>query len=86
MASTRRERPLLLDDTGRIRLDGWELDTTVQSRVRTLWDQITTDNVTDYADTDWFRRQVGQLYGWSVPGIDYDTPSQTTVPWPSPTA
>ncbi|MFJ8826740.1 enoyl-[acyl-carrier-protein] reductase FabV [Streptomyces sp. NPDC102467] len=80
------EQPFLLDDAGRIRLDGWELDATVQSQVRTQWDQITTENVTDHADTGWFRRQVGQLYGWNVPGIDYDLPSQTAVPWPQPTA
>ncbi|WP_432168612.1 hypothetical protein [Streptomyces sp. bgisy031] len=80
------EQPFLLDDAGRIRLDGWELDATVQSQVRTQWDQIATENVTDHADTGWFRRQVGQLYGWNVPGIDYDLPSQTAVPWPQPTA
>ncbi|MFI0980570.1 enoyl-[acyl-carrier-protein] reductase FabV [Streptomyces sp. NPDC021093] len=80
------EQPLVLDETGRIRLDGWELDTTVQSRVRALWDRITTDNVTDHADSDWFRRQVGRLYGWNVSDTDYDVPSQTTVPWPTRTA
>ncbi|WP_327708362.1 enoyl-[acyl-carrier-protein] reductase FabV [Streptomyces sp. NBC_00464] len=76
------EEPLSLDDAGRIRLDGWELDATVQSQVRTRWEQINTENVTDHADAGWFRRQVGQLHGWNVPGIDVDLPSQTTVPWP----
>ncbi|MHA6757131.1 enoyl-[acyl-carrier-protein] reductase FabV [Streptacidiphilus sp. PAMC 29251] len=76
------EQPLDLDETGRIRLDGWELATDVQDKVRALWQQVTTENVTTSADTTWFRQQVGQLYGWNVPGIDYTATSETTVPWP----
>jgi enoyl-[acyl-carrier protein] reductase/trans-2-enoyl-CoA reductase (NAD+) len=76
------EQPLVLDGTGRVRLDGWELDPAVQDQVRALWGAVTTETVADSADTVWFRRQVGQLYGWDVPGVDYDAPSQTTVAWP----
>jgi enoyl-[acyl-carrier protein] reductase/trans-2-enoyl-CoA reductase (NAD+) len=76
------EQPLALDDTGRMRLDGWELATDVQDRVRALWQAVTTENVADSADTTWFRQQVGQLYGWNVPDVDYDAPSETTVAWP----
>ncbi|MEZ0064517.1 enoyl-[acyl-carrier protein] reductase/trans-2-enoyl-CoA reductase (NAD+) [Streptacidiphilus sp. MAP12-20] len=77
------EQELVLDETGRIRLDGWELDPAVQDQVRALWDAVTTENVADSADTVWFRRQVGQLYGWDVPGVDYAVPVETTVPWPT---
>jgi enoyl-[acyl-carrier protein] reductase/trans-2-enoyl-CoA reductase (NAD+) len=76
------EQPLVLDDTGRLRLDGWELATDVQDQVRALWQAVTTENVADSADTVWFRQQVGQLYGWDVPGVDYEVPSETTVDWP----
>ncbi|MEU9235241.1 enoyl-[acyl-carrier-protein] reductase FabV [Streptomyces subrutilus] len=71
-----------LDDQGRVRLDDWEMNPEVQAAVRTAWDRADTDTVTALADTDWFRDQVGRLYGWHVPGIDYETPADTTVPWP----
>ncbi len=72
-----------LDDQGRIRLDAWEMNPEVQSAVRTTWDQADTDTIATTADTDWFRDEVGRLYGWHVPGVDYDTPAETTVPWPT---
>ncbi|WP_225094636.1 enoyl-[acyl-carrier-protein] reductase FabV [Streptomyces sp. CoH27] len=77
------EAPLQLDEQQRIRLDGWEFDDKVQAAVRERWTAATTDTLAELADTSWFRTQVGRLYGWDVPGIDYSAPSRTTVPWPS---
>lgn len=34
------------------------------------------------ADLDWFRRQIWQLYGFDVPGVDYSQPVEVDVPWP----
>lgn len=75
--------PLQLDREQRIRLDGWEMDDKVQAAVHERWAAATTDTLAELADTDWFRTQVGRLYGWHVPGVDYEAPSQTTVPWPN---
>ncbi|MFJ5969521.1 enoyl-[acyl-carrier-protein] reductase FabV [Streptomyces sp. NPDC093060] len=75
--------PLQLDQEQRIRLDGWELDDKVQDAVHERWAAATTDTLAELADTDWFQAQVGRLYGWHVPGIDYDAPAQSTVPWPA---
>ncbi len=36
------------------------------------------------ADLDWFRRQIWQLYGFDVPGVDYSQPVEVDVPWPVP--
>ncbi|WP_405496654.1 enoyl-[acyl-carrier-protein] reductase FabV [Streptomyces sp. NBC_00096] len=73
---------LELDDQDRIRLDGWELDPRVQAAVRAAWDRAATDTIATTADTAWFREQVGRLYGWDVPGVDYGAAAQTAVPWP----
>ncbi|MFH8774478.1 enoyl-[acyl-carrier-protein] reductase FabV [Streptomyces sp. NPDC017958] len=75
--------PLQLDQEQRIRLDGWELDDKVQDAVHERWAAATTVTLAELADTDWFQAQVGRLYGWHVPGIDYDAPAQSTVPWPA---
>ena len=31
---------------------------------------------------DWFRRQIWQLYGFDVSGVDYSQPVEVDVPWP----
>ncbi|MFC5804727.1 enoyl-[acyl-carrier-protein] reductase FabV [Streptomyces formicae] len=72
-----------LDDQDRIRLDGWEMNPGVQAAVRAAWGQADADTIATSADTDWFRDQVGQLYGWDVPGVDYEVAAETTVPWPA---
>lgn len=72
-----------LDDQDRIRLDDWEMNPGVQAAVRATWDQVDADTIATSADTGWFRDQVGQLYGWDVPGVDYEVAAETTVPWPA---
>ncbi|MFB7911708.1 enoyl-[acyl-carrier-protein] reductase FabV [Kitasatospora sp. NPDC056076] len=76
--------PLLLDDEGRVRLDGWELAEEVQAAVAERWAAATTDTVADLADLDWFHAEVQRLYGFAVPGVDYTAPVATDVPWPGP--
>ncbi|MFF0291950.1 enoyl-[acyl-carrier-protein] reductase FabV [Streptomyces sp. NPDC005262] len=72
-----------LDDQDRIRLDDWEMNPGVQAAVRATWDQVDAETIATGADTGWFRNQVGQLYGWDVPGVDYEVAAETTVPWPA---
>ncbi|MEU9993918.1 enoyl-[acyl-carrier-protein] reductase FabV [Streptomyces sp. NPDC050848] len=73
-----------LDDQDRIRLDDWEMNPEVQAAVRAAWDQVDADTIATSADTGWFRDEVGRLYGWDVPGVDYESAAETTVPWPAP--
>lgn len=74
--------PLALDDEGRVRLDTWELDDTVQASVAERWGAATNDTIADLADLDWFTGEVHRLYGFDVPGIDYSAPVTTDIPWP----
>ncbi|MET9584269.1 enoyl-[acyl-carrier-protein] reductase FabV [Streptomyces sp. NPDC006539] len=71
-----------LDDQERIRLDDWEMNPGVQAAVRATWDQVDADTIATTAETGWFRDQVGHLYGWDVPGVDYGVAAETAVPWP----
>ncbi|MFE5856771.1 enoyl-[acyl-carrier-protein] reductase FabV [Streptomyces sp. NPDC056500] len=72
-----------VDEAGRIRLDRWELSDPVQAAVADRWHSITPETVTELADIPWFRAQFRSLYGFDVPGVDYDTPVQTDLPWPN---
>ena len=79
-------QPLDLDEEGRIRLDRWELDPDVQAAVAERWRAITPETVADLADVGWFRAQFRGLYGFDVPGVDYGTPVEPDLPWPTPRA
>ncbi|MBT2457114.1 enoyl-[acyl-carrier-protein] reductase FabV [Streptomyces sp. ISL-86] len=74
--------PLVLDEAGRIRLDGWELDDQVQDRVRRLWADPERGLEEARSGADWFMSQVQELYGWGVDGTVYGQPVETDVPWP----
>jgi enoyl-[acyl-carrier protein] reductase / trans-2-enoyl-CoA reductase (NAD+) len=71
------------DSQGRLRLDEWELSADVQAELRSRWQASTEDLASGLADLDWFRRQIWQLYGFDVPGVDYSQPVETEVPWPA---
>ena len=76
------ETPLVLDDEGRIRLDRRELTDDVQAAVRAQWECASQDNIADVADTTWFLAEVRRLYGFDVPGVDYEAPTEVDVTWP----
>jgi enoyl-[acyl-carrier protein] reductase / trans-2-enoyl-CoA reductase (NAD+) len=71
------------DNQGRLRLDDWELAADVQHELRRRWQARTAELMDGLADLDWFRRQIWQLYGFDVPGVDYGQPIEVDVPWPA---
>jgi enoyl-[acyl-carrier protein] reductase/trans-2-enoyl-CoA reductase (NAD+) len=75
-------RPLDTDEHGRIRLDSWELTEHIQTAVADRWKNATADTIGDLADLDWFRDEFRRLYGFAVPGVDYDQPTEPEQPWP----
>ncbi|RZU03243.1 enoyl-[acyl-carrier protein] reductase/trans-2-enoyl-CoA reductase (NAD+) [Kribbella rubisoli] len=77
------EAPLDLDDEGRIRLDRWELADDVQSAIRTQWESATPTNIAEVADTEWFLAEVHRLYGFGVPGVNYEAETEVDVEWPT---
>ncbi len=60
-----------MDDNNRIRMDGWELQDSIQNKCKELWSQVKTENlyeISDYAD---YKKQFLQLFGFEVEGVDY---------------
>lgn len=75
--------PLALDQSGLIRLDGWELDEKVQAQVTRRFQSATTETVEQVAALDWFRAAFrAEVYGFDVPGVDYTAVADINVPWP----
>ena len=61
-----------LDDEGRQRVDDLESLPEVQAEVAELWSQIDTDNLNELSDFAGYREEFLQLFGFEVPGVDYD--------------
>lgn len=61
-----------LDEAGRIRIDDREMDDSTQSTVESLWTQVTTENLKQISDFDGYRAEFLKLFGFGLPGIDYD--------------
>ncbi|MGH8351163.1 MAG: hypothetical protein ACRES5_32045, partial [Pseudomonas sp.] len=65
------------------RLDRWEFANGVQDAVTARWRAATRESITDIADVDWFRNEISRLYGFAVPGVNYDEPLNPDLPWPT---
>lgn len=68
-------QPVSTDEAGRIRIDDWEMDPAVQSTVAQLWPAVTTDNLRTLSDFDGYQKEFLKLFGFGLPGIDYDAES-----------
>jgi enoyl-[acyl-carrier protein] reductase/trans-2-enoyl-CoA reductase (NAD+) len=71
------------DARGRLRLDDWELAADVQDELNRRWQAGISELAGGLADLDWFRRQIWQLYGFDVAGVDYTERVEVDVSWPT---
>jgi enoyl-[acyl-carrier protein] reductase / trans-2-enoyl-CoA reductase (NAD+) len=59
------------DEAGRIRIDDWELNPEVQSKVADLWKIATTENLPEIGDLLGYRSDFHNLFGFGFAGVDY---------------
>ncbi|WP_312823810.1 enoyl-ACP reductase FabV [Epilithonimonas sp.] len=72
-----------LDEAGRIRVDDWEMADDVQAEVAKLWNQITTENLSEISDIEGYRKEFFNLFGFEIDGIDYEKDANENVQVPS---
>jgi enoyl-[acyl-carrier protein] reductase/trans-2-enoyl-CoA reductase (NAD+) len=72
-----------LDAEGRIRLDDWEMKPEVQAAVAGLWPQVTTENLGSVSDIAGYREEFLRLFGFGLPGVNYEAESDPVSPLPS---
>ncbi len=72
-----------LDDKGRIRIEDWEMEDGVQQAVAELWPRVTTENLTAVSDIEGYRSEFLKLFGFGLPGIDYEKDADPAVEIPS---
>jgi len=68
-----------IDKDGRSRLDDREMRSDVQAEVAALWPQVTTENLRALSDFAGYQREFRNLFGFDVPGVDYDLPVETDL-------
>jgi enoyl-[acyl-carrier protein] reductase/trans-2-enoyl-CoA reductase (NAD+) len=70
----------VLDEEGRLRADGRELDPAVQAAVAELWEQLDSQNLKQLSDLEGYKREFLQLFGFEVEGVDYEAEVDPVAP------
>jgi enoyl-[acyl-carrier protein] reductase / trans-2-enoyl-CoA reductase (NAD+) len=68
------------DEAGRVRLDDREMQPDVQRQVAEIWPWINTGNLQKLTDIDGYRAEFLKLYGFGLPGVDYEADVEPHVP------
>lgn len=69
-----------LDEDGRWRADYKELEPAVQKAVADLWSQVETDTIAELTDFAGYKKEFMNLFGFEMPGVDYDMEVDPQVP------
>ncbi len=69
-----------LDSEGRVRVDDWEMRADVQAEVARIWPQVTTESLEALTDIVGYRAEFLKLFGFGLPGINYDAEVEPHVP------
>jgi enoyl-[acyl-carrier protein] reductase/trans-2-enoyl-CoA reductase (NAD+) len=63
------------DEKGRIRIDDWEMRDDIQQKIKTLWEQATSENLTEIGDLAGYKQDFLNLFGFGFNGVDYTADS-----------
>ncbi|VAX35312.1 Short-chain alcohol dehydrogenase family [hydrothermal vent metagenome] len=72
-----------VDENGFIRMDDHELSEDVQGIVDERWNNLTSENLKDYADLKGYHADFLRLFGFGLKGVDYKADYDQEVPMPS---
>ena len=64
--------PMVFDEAGRVRLDDREMQPDVQQEVARIWPRVDTGNLQKLTDIDGYRAEFLKLFGFGLPGVDYE--------------
>lgn len=73
----------VLDQTGQIRMDDWELRKDVQSEIEAFWEKLYAHEVPDFSYIDEYWVAFRQLFGFDLPDVDYSKDVDPNVAIPS---
>jgi len=68
------------DEAGRVRVDDWEMRPEVQAAVADIWPRVTTENLAELSDMAGYRSDFLKLFGFGLPGVDYEADIEPHLP------
>ena len=71
------------DETGRLRLDDWEMKPEVQALVAERWAQVNTENLAEFGDFAGYQSSFLRLFGFGLDGVDYEADTDPSIAIPS---
>ena len=72
-----------LSDDGLIHVDDLEMRADIQAEVMRAWGEISTENLEEFSDLDGYTNDFYNLFGFNVPGVDYDADVDADIAIPS---
>ncbi|MHC0443725.1 bifunctional NADH-specific enoyl-ACP reductase/trans-2-enoyl-CoA reductase, partial [Flavobacterium sp. 3-210] len=57
----------------------WEMREDVQAKVAKLWEEATTESLPEIGDLAGYRSDFLNLFGFEVPGVDYNADTNEVV-------
>jgi enoyl-[acyl-carrier protein] reductase/trans-2-enoyl-CoA reductase (NAD+) len=73
-------RGLEFDQGGRVRVDNLEMKPDIQAEIARIWPQVTTENLEALTDIAGYRAEFLKLFGFGLPGINYDADIEPHIP------
>lgn len=70
----------IMDEEGRLRMDGQELLVDVQREVEMLWPDVSTENLYELTDFAGYQSEFLRLFGFGLDGVDYDADVDPLAP------
>jgi enoyl-[acyl-carrier protein] reductase/trans-2-enoyl-CoA reductase (NAD+) len=67
------------DEKGRIRVDDLELRPDVQEKIAKLWQDATTENLSEIGDLEGYRNDFHNLFGFGFDNVDYNADADEMV-------
>lgn len=77
------QHPLARDAEGYIRLDDLEMRDDVQRKIMKIWPTVTSENLEQVTDVNGYRDDFYRLFGFNMPGVNYDADVDPVVKIPS---
>jgi enoyl-[acyl-carrier protein] reductase/trans-2-enoyl-CoA reductase (NAD+) len=75
--------PIPTDAEGRIRLDDWEMDASIQEIVARRWQEVSTETLNQFGDFEGYQASFLRLFGFGLPGVDYAAETEVDQRVPS---
>ncbi len=76
-------KPKAVDAEGFIRVDDLEMKPDLQAEIERIWPTVTTENLQTITDVEGYCDDFYRLFGFNLPGVDYNQPVNPTVHIPS---